>query len=91
MEKDIKNAIIKKCETDLSNKINELIQKGFSVFNAIDESFKEYKLDEEIILKYEFEMIKKDNNDNKNLEISPEQINKLMDEVKKLVYNKFID
>ncbi|MFX1364020.1 MAG: hypothetical protein ACFFCE_14710 [Promethearchaeota archaeon] len=91
METEIKDTIIKKCEIELSNKINKLIKKGFSVFDAIDEAFKEYKLDEEIIIKYEIEMVKKDNNDNKDLKIAPEQIDKLLDEIRKLVYNKFIN
>ncbi|MFX1502555.1 MAG: hypothetical protein ACFFDH_16455 [Promethearchaeota archaeon] len=91
MENEIKEIIIKKCEYELSNNIDKYIKKGFSVFDAIDEALEEYKLDEEIILKYEFEMVKKNNKNRKNLEIPPEQIDKLMNDVKKLVYNKYIN
>jgi len=91
IKKEIENLVIYSCENELSDIINKEIKKGLTVFEAIDKAFEEYKLEEEIILKYENEMEKKINNNPKNLELTSKQIKNFKEKIKKLIYNKYIN
>ncbi|MFX1572952.1 MAG: hypothetical protein ACFFB0_09390 [Promethearchaeota archaeon] len=89
MKIDIKESIIKKCVNEISNLIKMQIEKGIQVFQAIDNALQEFELEDEIMIKYEVEMVKRGNT--KNLDIKPAQIDKLKDEIIKLVYNKYLN
>ncbi|MFX1395243.1 MAG: hypothetical protein ACFFAH_16990 [Promethearchaeota archaeon] len=83
--------VINWCENELSDRINKEIKKGLTVFEAIDKAFEEYKLEEEIILKYELAVEKKNNNNSKNLDLTYKQIKNFKEKIKKLIYNKYIN
>ncbi|MFW9900493.1 MAG: hypothetical protein ACFFDY_04300 [Candidatus Thorarchaeota archaeon] len=89
MENEIKNSIIDKSVKEISNICESYIKKGQSLFKAIDFALKEYRLEEEIILKYEFEMIKRGTKD--NLELTTDQVNKIKNEIEKLIYDKYLE
>ncbi|MFX1313504.1 MAG: hypothetical protein ACFFHD_12955 [Promethearchaeota archaeon] len=88
MKKELKESIIKNCFNEISNIIKEQTEKGIDIFQAIDNVLKEYKLEDEIIIKYESEMVKRGNK--KSLDIKPMNINNLKNEIINLIYNKFL-
>ncbi len=91
MKKDIENLVLNWCENDLSDRINKEIKKGFTVLDAIDKAFEEYNLEDEIILKYELAVEKKNNNNSKNLDLTYNQIKNFKEKIKKRIYNKYIN
>ncbi len=91
MKKDIENLVLNWCENDLSDRINKEIKKGLTVLDAIDKAFEEYNLEDEIILKYELAVEKKNNNNSKNLDLTYNQIKNFKEKIKKRIYNKYIN
>lgn len=91
IRKDIENLVLNWCENDLSDRINKEMKKGLTVFDAIDKAFEEYELEDEIILKYELAVEKKNNDNSKDLDLTYKQIKNFKEKIKKIIYNKYIN
>ncbi|MFX1274761.1 MAG: hypothetical protein ACFFBP_09435 [Promethearchaeota archaeon] len=82
---NVKNKVVEICHNKILNKIQNKIENGLNPFEAYDQVFESFELEEEIILLYELEAEKA--NLIEELEIKPEEIT----EIKKKIEKNILD
>ncbi|MFX1444632.1 MAG: hypothetical protein ACFFHV_14560 [Promethearchaeota archaeon] len=86
----ILESVIKKCVSDISKMLNQDKDEGLGFFDALDKVLELYNLEDEIIIKYEEELVKFGLK-NKDLSLKPKQVDITKQKIREQLYKNYID
>lgn len=86
----ILKSVIKKCLSEISKKLNQNKNEDISFFDVLDKVLELYNLEDEIIIKYEEEILNLGLN-NKDLTLKPKQVDITKQKIKEQIYKNYIE
>lgn len=87
-KEEVKNSVVIKCENKVSRDIQKRIDQGVYPLDAYDEMLKKFDFEEDIILFYDIEAEKADLS--KDLTLYPLEIKQIEDQIRSILFNKFL-
>jgi hypothetical protein len=87
---NVLESVIKKCVNDILKILTQNKDEDFNFFNALDNVLESYNLEDEIIIKYEEELLNSGFK-NKNLSLNPNELDIIKQKIKDQIYKNYIE
>ncbi len=86
----ILKSVIKKCVSEISKKLNQNNNEELSFFDALDKVLELYNLEDEILIKYEEEILNLGLSI-KDLTLKPKKVDLTKQKIKEQIYKNYIE